>query len=192
MKKAPILQIIAGPNGAGKSTFARAFLKGESAGEFLNADYLAMGLSPFNPSAQAIRAGRLLLSRWDELSRLQKSFTVESTLSGLTYLSRIQALKNQGYEIRMIYLWLPSAEMAIRRVRQRVKKGGHFVPENDIRRRFGVSFKNFRARYSLIADEWLIYDSSSNTPKLIVACRDKIPHILLRQIYDRIIKTEEP
>lgn len=188
MQRRPILQIIAGPNGAGKSTFARTFLKNEGVIEFLNADLLAAALSPFDPNLYAIRAGRLLLQRWDELAFLRKSFSIESTLSGVTYVSRIKSLLKKGYEIRIIYLWLPSVEIALKRVRQRVMKGGHHVPDVDVRRRFVLSLNNFNERYLPLANEALIYDASTEPPSLIVSYKEQKISIQNPKIYDRIKK----
>ncbi len=188
MKTPPIFQIIAGPNGSGKSTFARFFLLGEGLLEFLNADLLAAGLSPMNPQLHALRAGRLLLERWDELAASKKSFSVESTLSGLTYVSRIQVLKKMGYKIRIAYLWLPTVNISLHRIRQRVIKGGHHVPEMDVRRRFLSGLKNFHQLYLPLADEALIFDASSKPPVLVAIFKEGQLTLKKKEIYDRIQK----
>jgi predicted ABC-type ATPase len=129
--------IIAGPNGAGKTTFAETFLPNDvNCLQFLNADLIAQGLSPFKPESMAIEAGRLLLRRIDELVSKQEDFAFETTLSGLSYVRRIQEWKSAGYSVVLYFLKLPSEELAIERVRLRVAEGGHNVPDKIIRRRY--------------------------------------------------------
>lgn len=139
----PVVYVIGGPNGAGKTTFAREFLPSANVVEFLNADLLAAGLSPLQPGAMAVRSARLLLARWRELVSRRRVFAFESTLSGLTYAGMLRSARAGGYEVRLCYLWLPNVAMSLRRVRQRVRKGGHDVPEADLRRRFLPSLRNF-------------------------------------------------
>ena len=134
--KSPILYLIGGPNGAGKTTFAKQFLPAVGVMEFLNADSLAAGLSPLDPPLAARRAARLLLSRWKELVDGRQSFAFESTLSGRTYATMIRKAKAQGYRLHLSYLYLATVRHSIRRVRERVKKGGHDVPIPDLKRRF--------------------------------------------------------
>src|SRR5712691_5972786 len=141
--RSPIVYVIGGPNGAGKTTFAREFLPAAKVVEFLNADLLAAGLSPLRPDRMGARSARLLLTRWRELVKERRDFAFESTLSGLTYATMLQRARAAGYGVRLCYLWLPSVAVSLRRVRQRVKKGGHDVPEADLRRRFGPSLRNF-------------------------------------------------
>ena len=125
----PTIYVIAGCNGAGKTTFAKEFLPKEvKCLRFLNADEIARGLSPFKPSASAIRAARLLLTQVDECLRRRETFALESTLSGKTYIRLFQRARRLGYEIELHYLWLSSPAQAIARVRQRVQQGGHHVP----------------------------------------------------------------
>jgi predicted ABC-type ATPase len=125
--------IIAGPNGAGKTTFAREFLpKDAGVIHFVNADLLAAGLSPLKPDLAALAAGRLLLGELDRLVRTRQDFAFESTLSGLTYLSRLERWKSAGYRIEIIFLRLASVSLALRRIAARVKQGGHNVPRADV------------------------------------------------------------
>src|SRR5439155_10884961 len=134
---APAIYLIAGCNGAGKTTFAKEFLPNEvKCLRFLNADEIARGLSPLDPGAGAVQAGRLLLRQIQESLRRRETFALESTLSGLTYVRLFRTAKRRGYALKLFYLWLPSPEIAIARVRERVRKGGHDVPATDIRRRF--------------------------------------------------------
>lgn len=166
--RAPLLYVIGGPNGAGKTTFAREFLPAAQVVEFLNADLLAAGLSPLQPGAMAVRSARLLLTRWKELAALRRDFAFESTLSGRTYAEMLRVARAAGYEVRFCYLWLPSVAMSLRRVRQRVRKGGHDVPEADVRRRFLPSLRNFFTLYLPLADQALLFNAASNPPRLVV------------------------
>lgn len=160
--------IIAGPNGAGKTTFAREYLPKEARIiHFVNADLLAAGLSPLQPHAAALAAGKLLLKELDRLARARVSFAFESTLSGLTYVARLKRWKAAGYRIDIIFLKLDSPQLALRRVAARVKQGGHDVPPADVLRRFERGWKNFVNVYRLQADTWTVYNNSSNIPALI-------------------------
>jgi predicted ABC-type ATPase len=160
--------IIAGPNGAGKTTFAREFLP-QAGGviHFVNADLLAAGLSPLNPELAALAAGRLFLKELDRLSNARVDFSFESTLSGLTYLSRIKLWKSSGYRIELVYLRLASTQLALRRIAARVRQGGHNVPRADVLRRFERGWRNFTATYRLLADSWAVYDNSGDQPILL-------------------------
>ena len=161
----PILHLIAGCNGAGKTTFAREFLPREARClNFLNADLIALGISPLDARTGAIRAARLLLTEVRELVRRKETFALESTLSGRTYLRLLRDAKRAGYRVHLHYLWLPSVALAIARVRERVKKGGHLVPVADIRRRFHRSRAHFIADYAPLADFWAVWDNRSQPP----------------------------
>ena len=167
MKKKRIL-IIAGPNGAGKTTFAEEYLPNEAdCPVFINADLIAKGLSPFQPGAVAFRAGRLMLSQIHEQVRKAESFAFETTLSGRGYVRWIPRWQAQGYRIKLFFLRLPAPEMAIARVKQRVSEGGHDVPEEVIRRRFHSGWRNFEEVYRQLADEWILYDNSVDTPRVL-------------------------
>lgn len=149
----PSVYIVAGPNGAGKTTFATQFLpRFVHCLEFLNADLIAAGLAPFAPQTQSIRAARLLLERFHELAAVRADFSFETTLSGRTYVRLLERMKEQGYRLVLFYLWLPSPEMAISRVANRVAQGGHDVPELDIRRRLVSSLQNFAHSYCPLVD----------------------------------------
>jgi predicted ABC-type ATPase len=166
--KSPRCIIIAGPNGAGKTTFAREFLPKEaSIIHFVNADLLAAGLSPLRPEAAAIAAGKLLLKELDRLAHTRMSFAFESTLSGLTYLTRLKRWKTDGYHIQIIFLKLHSPELSLRRVATRVKQGGHDVARTDVLRRFDRGLKNFETAYKPLADLWELYDNSGAKLKLL-------------------------
>ncbi len=167
MKRKRIL-IIAGPNGAGKTTFAREYLPNEAdCPIFVNADLIAAGLSPFQPGSMAIRAGRLMLAQINEHAIKGESFAFETTLSGRGYARLIPHWRGQGYQVKLFFLCLPTAEMAIARVQQRVREGGHDVPEAVIRRRFHSGWRNFEAIYRDLADEWVLYDNSGEQPLVL-------------------------
>lgn len=160
--------IIAGPNGAGKTTFASAFLPNEAeCPVFVNADLIAAGLSPFRPEAAAFKAGRLMLHEIDEHARKGDSFAFETTLSGRHYALRIPRWRASGYRVKLFFLRLASAEVAIQRVRQRVSVGGHFVPDTVVRRRFTAGWRNFLETYKSIVDDWAVFDSSGPRPLLL-------------------------
>lgn len=165
MSGTPILHLIAGCNGAGKTTFAREFLPREARClNFLNADLIAQGISPLDVKTGAIRAARLLLAEVRELMRRRETFALESTLSGRTYLRLLCDARQAGYRIHIHYLWLPTVALAVARVRERVKKGGHHVPAADIRRRFHRSRAHFVADYAPLADFWAVWDNRSQPP----------------------------
>jgi predicted ABC-type ATPase len=160
--------IIAGPNGAGKTTFAREFLVREAdCPSFVNADLIAAGLSPFTPEQAALRAGRLMLKEIRGYVRRRESFAFETTLSGRLYAGYIPQWQKTGYRIKLIFLSLPDAEMAVKRVRIRVAQGGHDVDESVIRRRFDKGWNNFHNIYKRLVDAWVLYDNSGESPQLI-------------------------
>jgi predicted ABC-type ATPase len=156
----PTIYIIAGCNGAGKTTFAKEFLPYEvKCLRFYNADEIARGLSPLDPSASAIRAGRLLLSEVRESIDRRERFALESTLSGKTYVRTFKRALSLGYELELHYLWLSNVEQAMARVRRRVRMGGHDVPVTDIRRRFKRSLAHLISDYVPLATRWAIWDN---------------------------------
>jgi predicted ABC-type ATPase len=160
--------IIAGPNGAGKTTFARTFLTEEAqCPRFINADLIAAGLSPFAPEAAALKAGRLMLEEITGCVRRGESFAFETTLSGLRYLGRIKQWRLQGYHVSLFFLCLPNAETAIARVAERVRQGGHNIPEAVIRRRFAAGLRNFHQAYKSGVDAWALFDNVGETPVLL-------------------------
>ncbi len=160
--------IFAGPNGAGKTTFATEYLPHDvECPVFVNADSIAAGLSPLEPPSVSFRAGRLLLETINEHVATGRSFAFETTLSGLAYSRSIPVWQGLDYFVSLFYLRLPSAEMAIDRVRQRVSVGGHDVPEAVIRRRFHAGWRNFENIYRELVDEWRIYDNSGPEPVLL-------------------------
>ncbi|MBI1370876.1 MAG: AAA family ATPase [Planctomycetes bacterium] len=164
----PRALIIAGPNGAGKTTFAREFLPAEGhCPTFINADLIAAGLSPFAPESANITAMRLMAERIRECVAERQDFAVESTLAGRTYANLIRNWRSIGYRVELLFLQLPSVELAIERVRQRVAQGGHDVPETDIRRRFNRGLENFQKRYRYIVNAWQVFDAGQWPPILL-------------------------
>ena len=160
--------IIAGPNGAGKTTFACEFLPNEAGCPiFINADLIAAGLSPFQPELAALKAGRLMLKEIQEYSQRGANFAFETTLSGRSYMRMISDWQSQGYHVKLFFLNLPSAEMAIMRVAERVRQGGHNVPEEVIRRRFEAGRINFELLYRNLVDSWAVYNSSGDGLQII-------------------------
>lgn len=161
----PTVYVIAGPNGAGKTTFASEFLPDfVECRQFLNADLIAAGLAPFAPETQNVRAGRLLLARIKELAQAKEDFGFETTLAGRSYVRLLTNMKNDGYRIVLFFLWLPSADLAVARVTNRVRQGGHNVPETDVRRRFDSGLRNLFGRYRPLSDAWWLYDASRLPP----------------------------
>ena len=166
--QAPVCFIIAGPNGAGKTTFAREFLVNESnIVHFVNADLIAAGLSPLDPSLVELKAGRIFSEELKRLAQAKVNFSFESTLSGQAYLPLLKHWKTQGYRIEIIYLRLNSPSLSLERVADRVKQGGHNISKTTILRRFDRSWKNFSAIYRPLADAWAIYENSENIPQLL-------------------------
>jgi predicted ABC-type ATPase len=160
--------VIAGPNGAGKTTFAREFLPNEAGCPvFVNADLIAAGLAPFAPETAALQAGRLMLQELARHFAARESFAFETTLAGRGYLHHIRAWQAVGYRVKLIYLQLDSPEEAIARVAQRVRQGGHHIPEDTIRRRFAAGRENFERLYAPLVDAWALYDNAGAQPVLL-------------------------
>ena len=160
--------IIAGPNGAGKTTFAREFLPNEAGcPQFLNADLIAAGLAPFAPESAALPAARLMLAELERHFQTGQSFAFETTLSGRAYLRHIARWRAACYRVELIFLRLASADEAVARVAQRVKQGGHHIPEAVIRRRFAAGLDNLSRHYAPAVDAWALYDNSGEEPILL-------------------------
>lgn len=191
----PIVVVLAGPNGAGKSTAAPRLLKGAlGVIEFLNADMIARGLSPFNPESAALAASEIMLHRIDALAEKRIPFGLESTLAARSLAPRIRNLIENGYEFHLVFLWLPSADMAVARVADRVRMGGHDVPEPTIRRRYRAGLSNFFELYHPIATSWRMYDNSQpGRMKLIAAGRNAaINRVLLKTIWQSLRQEYAP
>lgn len=168
MEDAPRVIIIAGPNGAGKTTFAREFLPREAdCPVFVNADLIAAGIAPFAPETASLRAGRLMLEELSNHFAARTNFAFETTLSGRGYLRLIKVWQESGYRVKIIFLQLESADEAVARVAQRVRQGGHSIPEAVIRRRFDAGMDNFKNLYAPRVDSWALYDNAGTVPALI-------------------------
>ena len=169
----PCVIALAGPNGAGKSTAGPALLKGAlKVTEFVNADLIAQGISVFEPEKVALSAGKIMLARLRELAHRRASFAFETTLAGRAYATWIRDLVKEGYEFHILFLWLPNAEFAIERVKERVRLGGHAIPEETVRRRYHGGVRNFFQLYRPLATRWRVYDNASGSvPRLIAVGR---------------------
>jgi predicted ABC-type ATPase len=160
--------IVAGPNGAGKTTFAREYLPQEAGCPiFINADLIAEGLSPFAPELVAIRSGRIMLQMIRDHAARGDSFAFETTLAGRNYARAIPRWQGDGYSVTLFYLSLPTVDLAISRVAERVRQGGHHVPDDVVRRRYFAGRENLETLYKPIVDEWILYDNSGPQPLVL-------------------------
>ena len=166
----PSVVVLAGPNGAGKSTLAPDLLQGAlQVTEFVDADVIARKLSPVDTQGAAITAGREMLKRIRDLARQGGSLAFETTLASRSFLPWLRSLTRLGYQFHLVFLWLPSADFAVARVADRVRLGGHDVPEGTIRRRYAAGIRNFFGLYRPLATSWRVYDSSPGAAPRLVA-----------------------
>lgn len=163
------LYIISGCNGAGKTTASYTLLP-EVFGckEFVNADEIAKGLSPFNPEGVAIDAGKVMIQRITDLLAREETFAIETTLASRSLNNLVSKAQASGYSVKLLFFWLNSTKLAMRRVAQRVKEGGHNIPVNVIKRRYVSGIKNLFKIYIPHVDNWLIADNSA-VPRTLVA-----------------------
>jgi len=181
-ESSPQVVVIAGPNGAGKSTLA-PFLLRDTFGvlEYVNADPIALGLSAFDSASMSFEAGRIVVARLRDLAKSRKSFAFETTLASRFYAPWVKRLRESGYRFHLVFLWLSSIELAIERVEERVRSGGHSIPDEVIRRRYDRGIANFFNFYQPLADTWAAYDNSgSGTPLLVSAGGENIPTRIIR------------
>lgn len=170
----PDIFIISGCNGAGKTTASYTVLPELlEVREFVNADEIARGLSPFQPEKVSIEAGKIMLRRIDDLIGQKQDFAFETTLSTRSFMGLIRRAKSAGYKINLIYYWLDSVDLAKERVRIRVAEGGHNIPEETITRRYYAGIRNFIHLYKTTADYWLLIDNSSTNPEIIAESRER-------------------
>lgn len=165
----PIVFIVAGPNGAGKSTLAPVLLcENLAVRDYVNADTIAQGLSAFASEEQAFRAGRIMLARIKDFAKEGRNFAFESTLATRSYSPWLRQLVPNRYDLKVVFLWLRSPELAVARVKARVNAGGHAVEESVVRQRYVRGIKNFLTLYSPISVQWSVLDNSSaNPPQLL-------------------------
>ncbi len=169
------LYILAGCNGAGKTTASYTILPEIlNCDEFVNADEIAKGLSPFKPEDVAIQAGRLMLERVQYLLQKGANFSIETTLATRSYAKLVHQAHSLGYEVSLLYFWLSSPELAIERVAQRVQEGGHNIPEQVIRRRYWLGIKNLFEIFMPIVDSWSLIDNNDIHNRQVVADNNQI------------------
>lgn len=166
----PSVVVPAGPNGAGKSTAAPELLQGALAvTEFVNADVIARGLSAFDPEGVAMAAGRVMLARLRELAEQRVSFAFETTLASRSFTPWLRDLHASGYTVHLFFLWLSSADLAVERVADRARAGGHNVPADIVRRRYRAGIRNFFTLYQPLVTSWTPYNASGPEPILVAA-----------------------
>lgn len=162
------LYIIAGCNGAGKTTASFTILpEALNCKEFVNADEIAKGLSPFQPEKVAFESGRIMLKRINELLESKQDFAFETTLSTKSYKQKVIEAQNKKYKVTLLFFWLETVELAIERVKTRVLEGGHNIDNETIKRRYYRGIKNLFEIYLPIVDEVMIFDNSLESPDLI-------------------------
>ena len=182
------LYIISGCNGAGKTTASYTVLPEIlNCKEFVNADEIARGLSPFNPGSVAIEAGKLMLQRIEELLKRNETFSIETTLATRSYVNLVKQAQEQGYSVRLLFFWLSTPELAVKRVAERVSKGGHDIPQDIIRRRYVAGINNLFKLFMPIVNYWAIFDNSE-TPrrKVAIGGKDTQTEIVNKALYDNI------
>jgi predicted ABC-type ATPase len=188
--RSPKVILLAGPNGAGKSTAAPALLRGLlGVTEFVNADTIARGLSQFAPESVAFHAGRIMLTRLSELAEARADFAFETTLATRSFAPRLRLMAHDGYEIYLAFLSLPNADAAVARVQERVRAGGHSVPDQVIRRRFDRGLNNFFRVYRPLATGWRFYDNSALEPRLVATGRGSTERVFDAALWRQIVGT---
>lgn len=179
MKGHPTCHIVAGPNGAGKTTFALNYLPVVAhCRTFINADLLARGLSPLNLETAAVDAGRLFLRQFHLAVESRQTFAFETTLSGRSYLRHFAAMKAAGYRLHLYYLWIPTVQLTLKRIAERVRRGGHHIPDDIARRRFSKSVTNLFRFYAPLLDHLAIFDNSTSPPRLVYERTNGSQHLI--------------
>ncbi|PYS23321.1 MAG: Zeta toxin family protein [Acidobacteria bacterium] len=190
----PQVIIISGPNGAGKTSLAPFLLQDRYAEfPFVNADAIASGLSAFEPETVAIEAGRVMLARLHELSGRRENFVFESTLAARSYAPWLSRLRQEGYEVHLLFVWLRSVDLAIERVAERVRRGGHAIPSHELRRRYRRGVHNLFELYIPLADTWAIYDNSEEDRAALVATgmREGRPKVSRADLWQMLLESRK-
>lgn len=187
------LYVISGCNGAGKTTASYTVLPDLlNCKEFVNADEIAKGLSPFQPDKVAIEAGRIMLSRIKDMIKHNTDFAFETTLATKSYVQFIKEAKSKGYFVTLIYFWLNSPELAVERVKARVNSGGHNIPQDVIYRRYKAGIDNLSKLYIPISDYWMIFDNSEPPTKIIAeGFSNNLLEIYKQDTYNQIINHDK-
>ena len=190
----PKLYIIAGCNGAGKTTASFSILPDIlDCKEFVNADEIARGLSPFQPETASLEAGRLMLQKIKSLVAAGKDYAFETTLSTRSYVSLIKQAKQKGFSVTILFFWLNSPELAVARVAERVREGGHNIPEEVIRRRYDRGVRNFFTLYQPLADDWIVVNNSDIQFKFIATGAGfEVEHIFDKLVWNKIKQYDYP
>lgn len=190
----PQVVVIGGPNGAGKTTLA-PFLLRDKLGllEYVNADPIALGLSGFDPGSVALEAGRVMLKRLHDLADHRRTFAFETTLAAKSYSRWLRSLVDYGYTFQLMFVWLRSADLAVERVRERVRAGGHDVADHVVRRRYKTGLENFWHLYEPLADAWSVYDNSKSPQTMPIASGGKQVQFEIRdeEAWTTFLKTKE-
>ena len=189
----PTCWIIAGPNGAGKTTFALEYLpQVAQCSRFVNADLIAAGLSPLAPERELLAASRLFLAEIEACILQREDFAFETTLAGRSYLKLISRLRNDGWRVELIYLALPSIEMSLLRVTERVAHGGHHIPTVDIQRRFRRSLTNLFKLFSLAVDDCRCFMNSGAQPELVFEQQGELRSVIHAAHYQHLLEEVVP
>ena len=189
-QRRPVVYIIAGPNGAGKTTFAMKFLPRIAEVNFINADLIAAGVSPLSPGSVVVGAGRIFLARIRELASRKIDFAFETTLSGRSYINLLSELRDAGYRIHLFFLWLPSLDLALKRVADRVRKGGHNIPAETVGRRFKRGIHNLFNLYRGLCDLIVIYDNSTAKPRLVATIAGSKTTVVRQDMFQTMLNIE--
>jgi len=177
--------VLAGINGAGKTTASQHLLRATlRIPSFTNADTIARGLNAFDVESVAVKAGRVMLEHLHELAAARQSFAFETTLSGRAYAPWLRQLARDGYAVHLFYYWLRSPDMAIRRVAERVRAGGHHVPDDTVRRRYTRSVRNFLELFRPVVTTWQVYDNSYGDRRLIAFNNSFFDTVLAPDLWD--------
>ncbi|MBO7204028.1 MAG: zeta toxin family protein [Bacteroidales bacterium] len=187
----PKLFIISGCNGAGKTTASYTILPDMlKCSNFVNADEIARGLSPFDPESASIQAGRIMLTRVEELLANRQDFAIETTLATRTYINLIRRAQKSGYTVTLLYFWLNMPSLAIERVKLRVESGGHNVSEERIRRRYDMGIKNLFNIYIPECEYWMIIDNSYTPVLICEGGKDITTKIHNKTLFNQLINYE--